>query len=68
MNEQNARDPQYMDMNYQKWYFVPWPDCQVIDEMEGAEERTVPVCIDGVLGTFVDPEWLFDEEEEEENE
>ena len=55
-------DPQYMDMNYSRWYLVPWPDCQMFDEMDEFREGTHPTWIDGQPATFVDPEWLFKEE------
>ena len=51
-----------MDMHYSSWYMVPWPDCQIFDEMEGADEGTISTWIDGKPVTFVDPEWLFSEE------
>lgn len=62
MTKEQVIDPQYMDINYQQWYLVPSPDCQIFDEMEGSEYGTVPTWIDGKPVTFVDPEWLFNEE------
>ena len=26
------RDPQWLDMNYEKYYFIPWPDSQYFSE------------------------------------
>ncbi len=65
ITKQNAHNPQYMDMHYEKWYLVPWPDCQIFDEMEGADEGTVPVYVDEVPATFVSQDWLFNENEYE---
>ena len=46
-------DPQWLDMNYEKYYFVPWPDSQVYDDIDNEEFvwRTQD-------GAFVNMEWI----------
>ena len=54
-------DPQWLDMHYEKWYFVPWPDCQFFDDLED-DYNVVPVH----GGSFVNAEWACNGCEEEE--
>jgi hypothetical protein len=53
-------DPQWLDMNYEKYYFVPWPDCQVYEDIDDDDPDVVRV--EG--GAFVSMRWLFEDEEE----
>ena len=59
MNEVRDReldmyDPQYLDMNYERYYFIPWPDSQLFEEEDPEKEFIVPV--EG--GVFLSMEWL----------
>lgn len=47
-------DPQYLDMNYERYYFIPWPDSQLFEEEDPEKEFIVPV--EG--GVFLSMEWL----------
>ena len=53
-------DPQWLDMNYEKYYFVPWPDSQYYDDIDN-EEFVCRV----QDGAFVSMRWLFEDEEED---
>ena len=44
--EELMRDPQWLDMNYEKYYFIPWPDSQYFDD---ADEDEVIRVENGVL-------------------
>ena len=54
-------DPQWLDMNYEKYYFVPWPDCQVYEDIDDDDPDVVRV--EG--GAFVSMRWLFEDKEED---
>ena len=55
-------DPQWLDMTYEKYYFVPWPDAHCYDDIDNEEFvwRTQD-------GAFVSMEWICGDEEEEED-
>ena len=53
-------DSQWLDMNYDKYYFVPWPDSQYYDEIDN-DDAVVRVQ-DGV---FVNLRWLYEDDEED---
>lgn len=52
--ELDMYDPQYLDMNYERYYFIPWPDSQLFEEEDPEKEFIVPV--EG--GVFLSMEWL----------
>ena len=52
--ELDMYDPQYLDMNYERYYFIPWPDSQLFEEEDHEKEFIVPV--EG--GVFLSMEWL----------
>ena len=52
-------DPQWLDMNYEKYYFIPWPDSQYYDDVD--DDADV-VRVEG--GVFVGMEWLFEDDED----
>ena len=52
--ELDMYDPQYLDMNYEQYYFIPWPDSQLFEEEDTEKEFIVPV--EG--GVFLSKEWL----------
>ena len=54
MTTADLLDPQYLDLNYEQYYFIPWPDSQTVEE-EVDEEFIVPA-EDG--GVFLSKEWL----------
>ena len=49
-------NPQWLDNNYETWYFVPWPDCQYFDELDD-DEHVIPVNTQVGCGSFVNAEW-----------
>ena len=53
-------DPQWMDMNYEKYYLVPWPDSQYSDD---AKEDDDIIRVEG--GVFVSLRWICEDEEKE---
>lgn len=40
-------DPQYLDMNFERYYLITWPDCQFFDEMEDTEGDVISTYIPG---------------------
>lgn len=52
--ELDMYDPQYLDMNYERYYFIPWPDSQLFEEEDPEKEFIMPV--EG--GVFLSMEWL----------
>ena len=46
-------DPQWLDMRYEKYYFVPWPDSQYFDNVD---DDDAVVKTEG--GVFVSMEWI----------
>lgn len=50
-------DPQYLDNNYERFYFIPWPDCQIFDEI-GDDDNVIPVSLQDIVGSFVNVEWV----------
>ena len=58
MTSFDMHDPQYLDMNYEQYYFIPWPDSQLFEEEDSEKEFIVPAG-DGV---FLSKEWLNESE------
>lgn len=54
MTRSDMYDPQYLDMNYEQYYFIPWPDSQIVEE--GIDEEFIVPAEDG--GVFLSKEWL----------
>lgn len=50
-------DPQYLDNNMDKYYFIPSPECDFFDEMDD-DENVIPVNIQGMCGSFVNLELI----------
>ena len=53
-------DPQYLDNHFERYYFIPWPDCQIYDNLDD-DENVIPINIQGMTGSFVNAEWIADE-------
>lgn len=45
-----------MNNNYSLHYYIPWPDCQKYEEMEGFEDHSVFDI--NSYAYFVEQEWL----------
>lgn len=58
MTRADMYDPQYLDMNYEQYYFIPFPDSQYFEE-EDPDEEFIVRAEDGV---FLSKEWLNEEE------
>ena len=56
MTKENMFDIQHLDMNYEGYYFIPWPDSQFYEEYVG--EGGVILAEDGC---FVNMQWIADE-------
>ncbi len=56
MKQENMFDLQYLDMTYEGYYFIPWPDSQLYDEYL---DKGGVVPTDG--GCFVNMEWIANE-------
>lgn len=50
----NLLDPQYLDNNFTRYYFIPYPECKIFDENDRENVHTVPVSD----GTFVEIDWV----------
>ena len=50
-------DPQYLDLNYERYYFIPFPDCQYFDELDD-DDNVIPVCTQVMTGSFVSMEFI----------
>ena len=57
--EELMRDPQWLDMNYERYYFIPWPDSQYFSNVDDDEVVRVE------NGVFVSMEWLLEDENDE---
>lgn len=51
-------DVQYLDMNYDQYYFIPWPDSQILLELDPEKENWSYTDPDFPSGAFVSKEWL----------
>ena len=51
-------DPQWLDMNYDRYYFIPWPDSQYFDNVDDEDADIVRV----ENGAFVGCAWLLEED------
>ena len=58
-------DPQWLDMNYEKYYFVPWPDCQIYADMDIDCDDPGIVYVGG--GMFVSQKWIYDKIDDNED-
>lgn len=64
--EEMMPDVQEMDMNYDRYYLVPWPDCQKFEELDEECIYVIPTYVDGEPVCFVDAEWVgrdYDDED-----
>lgn len=57
MTRADMFDPQYLDMNYEQYYFISFPDSQYFEE-EDPDEKFIVRTEDGV---FLSKEWLNEE-------
>ena len=53
-------DVQYMDMNYDRYYLVPWPDFQKFEELDPDYIHVIPAIDAGEQVCFVNAEWIGD--------
>lgn len=51
-------DIQYMDMNYDRYYLVPWPDFQEFMELDEEQTYVIPATVDNSPVCFVDADWI----------
>ena len=51
-------DVQEMDMFYESYYLVPWPDYQKFEEIDPEHEHIVPVTINHKTYCFVELAWI----------
>lgn len=53
-------DPQYLDMNFEQYYLITWPECQQFDEFIEAEDMVFPIVIPGTTtpASFVNKELI----------
>ena len=57
--EELMRDPQWLDMmEYEKYYFIPWPDSQYFNEVSDEIVRVEN-------GVFVSMRYICEDEEDE---
>lgn len=56
--EEMMPDVQYMDMHYDRYYLVPWPDYQKFIELDPYGAHTILADIDGNSVCFVDAMWI----------
>ena len=56
--EKTLPDIQEMDMKYERFYLVPWPDYQKFEELDPEQVYMFPTCIDHKPVCFVDAEWV----------
>lgn len=64
-SEEDLKDGQYLDNNYEQYYFVPWPECQYYEDLED-DDHVIPICTQIMNGCFVDKEWVANGCKEEE--
>ena len=50
-------DVQYMDMHYDRFYLVPWPDYQKFEELDEESVYVIPAYVDGQPVCCVDARW-----------
>lgn len=51
------KDVQYLDNNFEQYYFIPWPECQLFDELED-DDNVIPVGLQNMVGSFVSKELI----------
>lgn len=51
-------DVQEMDLKYERYYLVPWPDYQKFEELDPDYIYVTPAYVDGDPVCFVDAEWV----------
>lgn len=51
-------DIQEMDMKYDRYYLVPFPDYQKFEELDPDYIYVIPAYVDGDPVCFVDAEWV----------
>ncbi len=64
---ENMPDVQEMDMKYERYYLVPFPDYQKFEELDGSDIYVIPAYVDGDPVCFVDAEWVGDNYNEDED-
>ena len=50
-------DPQHLNNNFERYYFIPWPECQYFDE-EFEDPEVIPIATQDMVGSFVSAEWI----------
>ena len=55
---QKLPSAQEMDKKYDRYYLVPYHDCQKFDDCDGSDIWTIPTYYEGEPVTFVDREWV----------
>lgn len=51
-------DVQEMDMKYDRYYLVPFPDCQKFEELDEESIYVIPAYVEGKPVCFVDAWWV----------
>ena len=64
MKPNDLLDIQYLDNNYERYYFIPYPECKFFDDMD-ADDFVIPVNTQIFQGSFVDARWIADGCEED---
>lgn len=55
-NKEELTNVQFLDNNYEQFYFVPYPDCKYFDQFDD-DDHVVPVNTQAMCGSFVHAEW-----------
>ncbi len=65
----NSKLPNIKDMeeNYDRYYLVPFPDCQKFEELDPNYVNIIPAYEDGLPICFVNAWWLDDDCENDED-
>lgn len=63
--EEKMPDVQYMDMNFERYYLVPWPYYQKFRELDPYGVHTIIADIDGDSVCFVEAMWVGEDYEDE---
>lgn len=58
-------DVQEMDMKYERFYLVPWPDYQKFEELDPEQVYVFPTYIDHKPVCFVDAMWVGNDYDDE---
>jgi len=62
----NLLDLQYLDNNFERYYLIPWPECQQFDKIES--DDIIPIVIPGttIPASFVSIDLIEELREEQE--